>query len=293
MARSAFQEPDVTPDIEADIAALRQHVGRSETRRGIITLEAATALAATLDVAPPEEGEPLPPLWHWIYFLPAARRQDLGPDGHPARGGLIPHMPLPRRMWASSRLTYHRDLLVGSEATRTATLTSLELKKGQSGALIFAKVRNEIGDGTGVALVEEQDIVYREAAVPGAPQPPAKAAPAAAQWEQEVQPDTMLLFRYSALTFNAHRIHYDRPYTTGTEGYPGLLVHGPLIATLLAELLRAKIPNFTPTSLNVRAMSPLFDTAPFALCGEPQSDGGALLWARNAAGGLAMEIRAQ
>lgn len=276
-----------------DIDALRQHIGRSETLSCSIAHRTAAALAATLDVEAPEEGTPLPPLWHWIYFLPAARQSDLGPDGHPLRGGLIPHMPLPRRMWASSRLTYQRDLLVGTEATRTATLTSLELKQGQSGTLIFVKVRNEIGDGTGTALIEEQDIVYREAAAPGAAQPPAKPAPAASQWEQQIQPDTRLLFRYSALTFNAHRIHYDRPYTTGVEGYPGLLVHGPLIATLLAELLRQKNPNFTPTSLNVRAMSPLFDTAPFSVCGEPQPDGGALLWARNAAGGLAMEVRAQ
>lgn len=276
-----------------NIDALRQHVGRSETLSCNIAHHTAAALAATLDVEAPEEGTPLPPLWHWIYFLPAVRQSDLGPDGHPLQGGLIPHMPLPRRMWASSRLTYQRDLLVGTDATRTATLTSLELKQGQSGTLIFAKVRNEISDGTGTALIEEQDIVYREAAVPGAAQAPAKPAPATSQWEQRVQPDTRLLFRYSALTFNAHRIHYDRPYTTEVEGYPGLLVHGPLIATLLAELLRQKNPNFTPTSLNVRAMSPLFDTAPFSVCGDPQSDGGALLWARNAGGGLAMEVRAQ
>lgn len=279
-----------------DIDHLRQYIGRSESHSDAMSAMPAAALAATLNLPAPFAGAPLPPLWHWLYFLPLARQSDLGPDGHPRGSGLLPEIPLPRRMWAGSRITYLQPLKTGEPAQKVATLTKIDLKQGQSGPLVFVQTRYEMSHAAGVAVVEEQDIVYREAAVPGAAAPPAKQAPTDALWEKEVRPDPMLLFRYSALTFNAHRIHYDRPYVTGVEGYPGLVVHGPLIATLLAGLVREHLPEAKVKAMTIRAMSPLFDIAPFTVCGRPEvgdAGNGALLWAKNAEGGLAMEIKVE
>ena len=279
-----------------NIDHLRQYLGRSETLADGMSPATAAALAATLDLDPPSPDAELPALWHWVYFLPVVKQAQLGHDGHPQGGGLLPEMPLPRRMWAGSRITFLQPLRTGTPAQKKFSLTKLDLKQGQTGNLIFVQARHEIGNAAGPALVEEQDIVYREAAVPGAPLPAARPAPKDALWEKTVRPDPMLLFRYSALIFNAHRIHYDRPYVMGTEGYPGLVVHGPLIATLLAGLLSEHLPDAKLKALTVRAMSPLFDIAPFTLCGRPESSdekAGALLWAKNAEGGLAMEIKAE
>ncbi len=275
-----------------DINHLRQYLGRSESHSDAMSAMPAAALAATLNLPPPFAGAPLPPLWHWLYFLPLAKQSDLGPDGHPRGIGLLPQIPLPRRMWAGSRITYLQPLKTGEPAQKVATLAKIDLKEGQSGPLVFVQTRYEMSHASGVAVVEEQDIVYREAATPGSAPPPARPAPTNAVWEKQVQPDPMLLFRYSALIFNAHRIHYDRPYVTGVEGYPGLVVHGPLIATLLAGLLPEHLPEAKVKTMSVRAMSPLFDIAPFTVCGRPENNG-ALLWATNAEGGLAMEIKVE
>lgn len=275
--------------MNVDMENLRQWIGKTESVTDVVTPVPIAALAATLDID--ASFDRLPPLWHWLYFLPVYRWSDLGPDGHPKRGGFLPPVPLPRRMWAGGRVEFERPLLVGESITRTSTIVNVQLKEGRSGTLVFVLVRHEIRDGQGVALREEHDIVYRElsAAAVGTPAP----APVDAVWERAIRPDDVLLFRYSALTFNGHRIHYDRRYATDVEGYPGLVVHGPLIATLLVDLVRSNLPEAKVTRFEFRAVSPLFDTEPFSVCGSPEDDGTTIrLWAKNSIGGLAMTATA-
>ncbi len=272
-------------------------LGRSETSTDVITATPYAALSATLDGATqrPPEGTPLPPLWHWLYFLPLFRQSEVGPDGHAHRGEFLPPVPLPRRMWAGSEFEFHQPLRVGDSVTRVSTIAGISEKTGRSGSLVFVKVRHELrrNGEPALTLAETHDIVYREAARPGAIAPPTSAAPGAAAWERKVVPDSVLLFRYSALTFNGHRIHYDRRYVTEVEGYPGLIVHGPLIATLLIDLLREHRPKAAVTHFTFRASSPLFDNDPFFICGEPADDGKTVrLWAKNHRGGLAMDATA-
>lgn len=271
-----------------DIEQLKEWVGRTETRTDLITAAPMAALAATLDRDDPEPraGDAVPPLWHWLYFLPRDRQSNLSEDGHAHRGGFLPPVPLPRRMWAGDRIEFRRPLRVGETVTRTSRILDVRLKEGRTGPLVFVVVRHEIGD----ALAEEHDIVYREPSKPGDVTPAPPAAPGRSRWERIITPDDVLLFRYSALTFNGHRIHYDRRYVTEVEGYPGLVVHGPLIATLLVDLLRRNAPDAAIASFTFRAVSPLFDTAPFTVCGQPDDNGKTVhLWAKNPQGGLAMD----
>jgi 3-methylfumaryl-CoA hydratase len=276
---------------------LKDWIGRSETVSDVANPTPYAALSATLDRSPerPPAGTPLPPLWHWLYFLPLHRQSDLGPDGHSKRGGFLPPVPLPRRMWAGSQFRFHRPLRIGDALRRVSTIEDVNEKSGRSGRLVFVKVRHEIRrqDEPEVALTEFHDIVYRDAAQPGDVAPPPKAAPAGQAWERAWVPDDVLLFRYSALTFNGHRIHYDRRYVTGVEGYPGLIVHGPLLATLLLDLLRHQRPDAEVASYEFRAVRPLFDLHPFFVCGEPQPDGKTVrLWTRDHEGALTMEATA-
>jgi 3-methylfumaryl-CoA hydratase len=274
-----------------DIAHLREWIGKTESASDQVTPTPIAALSATLDIrsGPPQPGDPVPPLWHWLYFLPIHRQSELAPDGHEKRGGFLPPVPLPRRMWAGGRFEFRRPLLVGETLNRTSRIVDVQLKEGRTGTLVFVQVRHEIGSAEGIALVEEQDLVYRGPAKPGLPASAPKPAPAGGVWERRIQPDDVLLFRYSALTFNSHRIHYDRRYATETEGYPGLVVHGPLIATLLLDLMRRHMPDADVARFEFRSVSPLFDTSPFKLCAKPESDGKTIsLWATDAGGGLAM-----
>jgi 3-methylfumaryl-CoA hydratase len=277
-----------------DNQLLQQWVGKTETSRAEISAVAANALAATLDRPfALEPGAALPPLWHWIYFWSAARHSELGSDGHPARGGFLPPVPLPRRMWAGGRLTFNTPVAIGADAVRTSRVQSVTAKSGASGNLAFVTVRHEIEQDGVVALTEEHDIVYRGMPQPGSVAPAGKPAPADAAWSRTITPDPVLLFRYSALTFNGHRIHYDRTYVTGVEGYPGLIVHGPLIATLLVDLLQRNMPTARLTAFSFRAVGPLFDTEQFTVCGRPDPDGCTVhLWAQNARGELAMQAEA-
>nr|WP_294554601.1 MaoC family dehydratase N-terminal domain-containing protein [uncultured Rhodopila sp.] len=278
---------------DLDVDHLRSWIGRHETLHDRITRFPVAALAAALDRddPPPQAGDPLPPLWHWLYFLTAARQSALGPDGHPARGGFLPPVPLPRRMFAGARLTFHQPLRIDEEINRVSTIQDVTVKHGRSGALCFVLVRHEVFGERGRALVEEQDIVYRDAARAGdAPAAPRRARTDDA-WRRDVVPAEPLLFRFSALTFNSHRIHYDRRYVTEVEGYPGLVVQGPLIATLLTDLLRRNSKR-EMASFRFRAVSPLFDTAAFAVRGAMEGSDGVALWAQDAAGNLAMEADA-
>lgn len=276
---------------------LAQWTGRSETRDDVITATPVAALAATLDhpAAAVEPGSPLPPLWHWLYFLPLHRQSEIGPDGHARRGGFLPPVPLPRRMWAGSQFEFHSPLQVGQAVQRRSTIDGVTLKQGRTGPLVFVKVRHEVRaqGADAVALTEFHDIVYREARQPGDVEPPPQAVAEPGAWRREIVPDDVLLFRYSALTFNGHRIHYDRRYVTEVEGYPGLIVHGPLIATLLLDLLRRQMPGADVASFRFKAVRPTFDLHPFSVNGQPSADGRSVrLWGEDHEGWLTMDATA-
>lgn len=273
-----------------DEAHLKSWIGCEETEHDVVTAAPVRAMRALLDRDPvlPEDGEPLPPLWHWLYFLPAYRTAEAGPDGHAARGGFLPPVPLPRRMWAGGRLSFPGALRVGERVTKTSTIADVTIKEGRSGPLAFVTVRHEIAGPGGPTVIEEHDIVYRGGpALTGAVPPPAPEDP---QWTQTIQPGPLLLFRYSALTYNGHRIHYDRDYCRDEEGYPGLVVHGPLTATLLVGLAAERCPDACITAFDFRATAPLFDDAPYTVNGRREGDA-VRLWAAKD-GGLAMTATA-
>jgi len=273
---------------------LRAWIGRSETVHDTVHPTPVAALTATLDhpAADTSPGTPLPPLWHWLYFLPLHRQSDIGADGHARRGGFLPPVPLPRRMWAGSQFDFISPIRVGDQVSRTSTIDDVSSKEGRTGRLVFVKVRHEVrcNGAAAPALVEFHDIVYRDAQQPGDVPPPPLAAPAQAAWRRQIVPDDVLLFRYSALTFNGHRIHYDRRYVTQVEGYPGLIVHGPLIATLLLDLLRREMPTANVAGFRFKAVRPTFDLHPFHVQGEPAADGKSVhLWASDHEGWLTMD----
>ncbi len=271
---------------------LAKWIGRRQSARDVIAPGPVARMSATLgrDDPPPETGDALPPGWHWLYFLSATPQRGLGPDGHSARGGFLPPIDLPRRMWAGGRITFHAPLRIGAAARRESEIVSVTAKTGRSGALVFVTVRHVISADAGPAIEEEHDIVYREAPRPGDPAPAPRKPPRRPAWERKIEPDPVFLFRYSALTFNGHRIHYDRDYVTAVEGYPGLVVHGPLIATLLLDLLRRQRPDHALMGFEYRAFAPLFDTAPFTVAGAPEAEEGKIaLWATNPDGAVAMQ----
>ena len=277
-----------------ELQNLSDWLGRVSEDDDTVAATAVKAMSATLDRDDPHPaaGDALPPLWHWLYFLPSDPQSVIGADGHSKRGGFLPPVPLPRRMWAGGRLEFQQPLRVGQSVQRSSRIADIRSKQGRSGALVFVCVRHEIHSEGGVALTEEHDIVYREAAQPGAATEPSQTAPTDEQFLRTIVPDPVLLFRYSALTFNGHRIHYDRSYATQVEGYPGLVVHGPLIATLLADLLRRQRPDARLATFTFKAINPLFDTAPFTLCGRFDESHHATLWARGPQGQLAMQASA-
>ncbi len=277
-----------------DLEQLQTWIGRTDTQKDSATLAPLCALTAVLDRDDPplNPQDSIPPCWHWLYFLPMARQSEIGVDGHPLRGGFLPPVPLPRRMWAGSHLQFLAPLHAGHALSRTSRIADVRMKTGRTGSLIFVNVDHEIRANGELALIERQDIVYREMPHPDEPAPPPLLAPPTAQWTREVIPNPVLLFRYSALTFNGHRIHYDRTYVTETEGYPGLVVHGPLIATLLLDLLRRKLPDAQLKAFTFRAIKPLFDTAAFDVCGRQEDAQIVKLWARNKDGHLAMDATA-
>jgi len=278
-----------------DIDHLKEWIGRTELVSDEVTRTPLAALSATLDRddPPPRPGDPVPPLWHWLYFLPVSRQSEIGPDGHAKLGSFLPPVPLPRRMYAGGRLQFIQALRVGELISRTSRIVDVSLKEGRTGALVFVLVRHEISNRIGPAVAEEHDIVYRNLPGPSDPAPKPQNAPTDADWTLEIHPDAVLLFRYSALTFNGFRIHYDYKYTTEVEKYPGLVVHGPLIATLLVDLVRRNLPDASVESFSFRAMKPLFDVEPFWICGKAERGARTVkLWAKDAEGFLAMDATA-
>ncbi len=252
----------------------RAWIGRTERQSDPLAFVQAQAAQAMLDDRADAlvDGDALPLPWHWFHFLPRAPQAALDVDGHPQRGGFLPPIPYPRRMFAGARMRVHSPLRVGRPAEREGTIRDVVLKSGKTGRLAFVTVAYRFMQDGVLCLEEEQDIVYREpgARVP-APQPVPLPALPEGRWWRSVQPDSRLLFRFSALTFNAHRIHYDRAYADEVEGYPGLVVHGPLTAVLLLQLVRQSTPR-PVVAFSFRGVAPIFDLAPIRLVADPQGD---------------------
>ena len=296
MGDAALSKDIRSVDAQA-LAHLQTWVGKTDTLHDLVTAAPVSGLSATLDRAdaPPVPGTPLPALWHWLYFLPQHQQSQLGADGHAQRGGFLPPVPLPRRMWAGGRLQWQagNPLVVGDAVQRVSRIVSVTHKAGRTGDLVFVLVKHELHNGGGLALTEEHDIVYRANPQPGDAVPSPQPADRDAAWSLQIQPDDVLLFRYSALTFNGHRIHYDRRYVTEVEGYPGLIVHGPLIATMLVDLLRRNLPQAHVTAFEFRAVRPVFDIAPFKVHGKPSADGKTVqLWTEDHEGWVTMQATA-
>ncbi len=281
--------------MKIDLHHLQSWIGRTESVQDLATVVPLRALRATLDRDDPaiDTGTEVPPCWHWLYFLPLHRQSGLGPDGHALRGGFLPPVPLPRRMWAGSCLEFLAPVRAGQAIERTSRIADVRMKEGRTGALVFVQVHHDIHTEGRHAIHEEHDIVYRDLPAPGEPAPAGVPAPQDALWTREIVPDDVLLFRYSALTFNGHRIHYDRRYVTEVEGYPGLIVHGPLIATLLLDLLRRELPAARVGRFAFKAMKPIFDIAPFSVCARMDGDRTVRLWAVTPEGHLAMDATAE
>ena len=268
-------------------ATAKSWIGREERAQVTIDALSVERMAALLDRdRAPRIGTALPALWHWMFLTTPPSARDLGVDGHPAKTALIPAVPLPRRMWAGSRVRFLGPVGVGESYERHSSVRDVQVKQGNSGELVFVTLHHVFSDGDGVVIDEEQDIVYRGPGnVEGAP----VAAKVAPQFTRTFRPDPVLLFRYSALTFNAHRIHLDRSYATREEGYAGLVVQAPLTATLLAELLHTQNPNARVDQVNFRARAPLTDREPITLCGRLEGHD-ATLWAGPPAGGAALTM---
>lgn len=281
------------PDI--DIEPIRAHLGRVVTDTDEASAAPMRGMVVTFDrdEVAPAHGEPIPPGWHLAYFPEASRLGSLGEDGLPLERGVLPKMPLPRRMYAGASLRFHAPILVGDTLRRETEFSDVQLRRGSTGTLIIATQTRRIFTPRGLALTEDTISVFREAVPPGTKSgiPQTDPPPAGMTWSRTITPDPVSLFRYSALTFNPHRIHYDRPYATTVEGYPGLVVHGPFSQQCLLDLLRDSVRR-PIASFTMRARAPLFDVAPFMLAGHMAGENEAELYAVSPQGGIAMAARA-
>ncbi|HUF81977.1 MAG TPA: MaoC family dehydratase N-terminal domain-containing protein [Burkholderiales bacterium] len=269
---------------------LRAWIGRKQSREDVVSAWPVSALAATFDRHDPEPrpGDAIPSGWNWLYFLETIPASELGPEGHPRVGGFLPETGLPRRMWAGGRIHFKRPLRVGEAIRRDSEIISIEPKRGRSGRLVFVTVRHTVSAGGEVVVVEDHDIVYREAPRPDDAPAAQHPAPREAPWRREMIADPVMLFRYSALTFIGHRIHFDLDYCRQEEGYPGLVVHGPLQTLLLLDLCR-RHETRPVRSIEYRAVHPLFHFERFSINGAPSADGATSeLWTANAAGNFGM-----
>lgn len=278
-----------------------RHIGRKMTAVDVATAYPVKALIVTFDrdEAAPGDNEPIPPGWHGLYFLPTPRRETLGVDGLPTETGVLPPMPFPRRMYAGERLRFHRPIRIGDRLERETELLDITLKEGSTGKLAFTTLIHRIYGPDGLAVEEERDTVFREEASPAQTEkkkpaaPSRDAVPGDLPWRRSVHPDPVMLFRFSALTFNGHRIHYDRPYAMKEEGYPGIVVHGPFTSLLMMDFARDNNPGRTMTSYSMRARAPLYDTAPYTIVGGPAGDKGRCdIWALTPEGAIAMSASA-
>ncbi len=283
---------------ELSLENLRQYVGRKSTSTDVVTAGPANLLRLAFARPEPEfrDGDAIPPGWQLLYFLPRFGPSELRPDGSPLESGVVPPMPLPRRMFAGERLRFHRPIRIGDHVTRETELADISLKTGGTGTLVFATTVQRISTPEGLAVEEERRTVFREEVKAGERNqaPRREDAPTDVPWRRRIEPNAVLLFRFSALTFNSHRIHYDRAWAMDVEGYPGLVVHGPLTSTLLIDFARDSNPGRTLVSYTTQARAPLFDTAPFELRGRPTADRrGCELWAVTPEGTIAMSAQVE
>jgi 3-methylfumaryl-CoA hydratase len=281
--------------VTQNLEELKKWIGEKESDVDYVTIPTVHRLSATLDREDrmPRIGDPLPLGWHQILFPRVVRHAQVGADGHPARGDFLPPVPLPRRMFAGKRTTFHAPLQIGDEVRRESVILSVTPKQGRTGQMVFVTVKTDISSPRGLAITEEQDLVYREEPDPNTPPPPPQKAPGRAVWTHRVTPDEVMLFRYSALTFNGHRIHYDHPYVTEVEKYPDLVMNGGLTTLLVLELARTHAST-SLTSIASRNVRPLFVNREITLCGEPSADNkSAVLWAEDDTGAVALSGEAE
>jgi 3-methylfumaryl-CoA hydratase len=268
-----------------DIDHLREWIGRSTEASDVVTAQLVKGLRSTLfqEIGEPKPGEPAPFCVHWCLAQPVFPMSMLSQDGHPTRGGFLPPVPLPRRMWAGGELEFIDALRVGDEAKRTSRIADVTMKTGSTGILCFVSVEHVVTTARGTAIRERQDIVYRD--ISSAPQAaPAKAPPPPVAKHRETHmADPVLLFRYSALTFNGHRIHYDRDYVTKVEGYPGLIFHGPLQASFIVEMAAKLHGGKPPKKIGYRGLQPLFEGSEFSV-NASETNAGMEIWTANSAG---------
>ena len=280
------------PDIRID--ELKSHIGNKVEDHDLATEAPLREMIVTFDRSDmvPVKGEAIHPGWHGCYFLPLSRRETLGEDGLPTDTGVLPKMPLPRRMFAGGRFEFHAPIKVGDNLRRETELMDLSMREGGTGVLIFTKIANRIYNDNGLCVVEERHGVFREGLKTGEKSgiPKRDPVPTDLPWRREMNPDVVQLFRYSAITFNPHRIHYDRVYATEVEGYPGLVVHGPFTTQCLLDFVRDMNPGKEITTFDMRARAPLFDISPFTVCGRP-TDEGCEVWAATPEGTVAMQAR--
>ena len=281
-----------------ELARLAAHIGDTVVEEDIATAAPIRLLGAAFgrDGTAAEAGAAIPTGWHGVYFPPATPPSELGVDGLPLRSDVIPAMPLPRRMYAGARMRFHQPIHIGEALTRETELIGLTPKQGKAGQMAIVTVVSRIIGPQGLAVEEERVSVFLEEAKAGgenaAPTPLAEP-PADIAWRDTVTPDEVMLFRYSALTFNPHRIHYDAPYATGAEGYPGLVVHGPLSQTYLVNFVKDRNPDRRLVRFDMRARAPLFVNQPIDLVGRPgREDDCREVWALTPQGGIAMSATA-
>jgi len=274
------------------IEEYRKWIGRTEVVTQPAELWPVCGLYAVLDKAePPKIGDTLPPCGHWLYFTPMVGQSKIGFDGHPERGDFLPPITEPRRMWAASDIAFHAPIKLGDNLEKRARIADVSLKEGATGALIFVTIENEYRVAGTLCLSEKQSLVYRDPPKPDEAPPPPKAAPAKPDWSKKIEPDPVMLFRYSAITFNGHRIHYDHPYVSGDEGYRNIIVQGQLIATWLLDTFAAQNPHIEIRRFSFRALKPLFSGEPFFAEGARNDTGGFDLWARNNEGHLTLSAK--
>lgn len=280
-----------------DVAGLQAWVGRTQSAVDIVTPHAVAGMRAVFDhESGLAEGEALPPCWHWMFTNATVRQSGLGPDGHPQRGGFLPPVPLPRRMWAGSSVAFHAPIRVGDRIERTSHIESVTAKTGSTGSLVFVIVRHELASSSGGRVVDTQRLVFREAGTAGPGRkdsPPGKVElpPGNTDFSRELAPDEPMLFRFSALTFNSHRIHYDQPYTTQVEGYAGLVVHGPLIALALLDSLQRHQPGLRISHFEFTPKRPITLPMTMKACGRKEGEGYALWMEADAAVSTTASVR--
>lgn len=285
-----------TAHVAVELESLKEWIGRRESSVDYVTIPLVHRTGATLDRDDPmpKHGDLLPYGWHLLMFPRVVPHSQLGADGHPERGDFLPPVPLPRRMFAGRRIAFHDRLRVGDEVTRDASIKDVVIKEGRSGQMVFVTMKVDLSTARGLALSEEHDVVYRGEPQPGTPPAPPQPAPGTATWQRTIVPDTVMLFRISALIFNGHRIHTDQPYVTGVEGYPDLVVPGSLHTIFMFELARAHAPQAEFRSIAWRNVRPLFVNRPLTVCGEAGAGGkSAKLWVVDDNGALSLSATAE